>query len=57
MSFAIYVIGFLILIGGLVFAAVLLHMPLQWVGVCALVLVGLAVLTGVKVTRHKDPAA
>ena len=56
MSFLIYVIGFVILIGGLVYGAVLLHVPSQWIAVSAIVMTGLAVLTGVKVTRQKDPA-
>lgn len=54
MSFAIYIVGFLIFIGGLVYAAVLLNVPQQWIVVGAVVLLGLAVLTGVKATRQKD---
>lgn len=54
MSFAIYIVGFLIFIGGLVYAAVILHVPTQWIAVGAIVLVGLAILTGVKATRQKD---
>ena len=56
MSFAIYIIGFLIFIGGLVYGAVLLHVSHQWIAVGAIALTGLAILTGVKSTRHKDPA-
>jgi len=56
MSFAIYITGFLIFIGGLVYGAVLLHVSYQWIAVGAIVLTGLAVLTGVKATRQKDPA-
>jgi len=56
MSFAIYLIGFLILIGGLVWAAVLLHISAQWIAVGAIVLVGLALLKGVQATRGKDPS-
>lgn len=55
MSFTIYIIGFLIFIGGLVYGAVLLHVQPQWIAVGAIVLTGLAVLTGVKATRQKDP--
>jgi uncharacterized membrane protein len=54
MSFGIYIIGFLILIGGLIYGAVLIHMPSHWIVVCTLVLVGLGILTGVKNTRQKD---
>ena len=56
MSFAIYLIGFLILIGGLVWAAVLLHIAPHWIAVGAIVLVGLALLKGVQATRGKDPS-
>jgi hypothetical protein len=56
MSFAIYITGFVIFIGGLVYGAVLLHVPYEWIAVAAIVLTGLAVLTGVKATRQKDPA-
>lgn len=56
MSFAIYLTGIVILIGGLVYGATLLHMAGQWIAVCAIVLLGVSVLTGVAVTRHKDPS-
>lgn len=56
MSFAIYIIGFMIFIGGLVYGAVLLHVSGEWIAVGAIVLTGLAMLTGVKATRQKDPA-
>ena len=56
MSFGIYIIGFLILIGGLIYGAVLIHMPSHWIVVGAIVLVGLGILTGVKNTRQKDSA-
>jgi uncharacterized membrane protein HdeD (DUF308 family) len=55
MSFSIYSIGFAILIGGLIYAAYLLHMPAHWIAVCALVLLGVGILMGVKATRQKDP--
>jgi len=56
MSFAIYITGFLIFIGGLIYGAVLLHVSPQWIAVGAIVLTGLAILTGVKATRQKDSA-
>ena len=54
MSFALYLVGFLIFIGGLIYGAVLLNVATQWIAVGAIVLIGLAVLTGVKATRQKD---
>ena len=57
MSFGLYAIGFVIVIGGLIYAATLVHMPTQWIVVGAVVLLGVGILTGVKATRQKDPAA
>jgi uncharacterized membrane protein len=54
MSFGIYLIGFLVLIGGLTYGAVLMHIPSQWIVVLVLLLVGLGIVTGVKNTRQKD---
>lgn len=56
MSFAIYIVGFLILIIGLIYGAVLLHIAVHWIAVGAIVLLGLAILKGVQATRSKDPA-
>ena len=56
MSLGIYLVGFLILIGGLVWAAVLLHVAAHWIAVGAIVLLGLALLKGVQATRSKDPS-
>jgi hypothetical protein len=53
MSFGIYIIGFLILIGGLIWAAVILHMAAHWIAVGAIVLLGLAILKGVQATWEK----
>jgi hypothetical protein len=55
MSFRLYAIGFAILIGGLIYAAYLVHMPAHWIFVGAIVLSGVGILSGVKATRQKDP--
>ena len=55
-SFGLYILGCLIALGGLIYGAVLLHVPSRWIVVGAIVLLGVAVLTGVKATRQKDPA-
>ena len=54
MSFGIYIIGYLIVIGGLTYAAALMHVPTQWIVVGDLVLTGIAIITGVQATRQKD---
>jgi hypothetical protein len=55
MSFGIYAIGFAIVIGGLIYAAYLLHMPAHWIAAGAIVLLGLGILKAVIATRQKDP--
>ena len=57
MSFGLYSIGFAILIGGLIYGAHLVHMPGHWIVVGTIVLAGIGILTGVKATRQRDPAA
>jgi hypothetical protein len=54
MSFGLYLLGYLIVIGGLVYGAHLAHVPTHWIAVGAVVLAGLGILTGVKATRQKD---
>jgi hypothetical protein len=56
-SFAIYIVGFLILIGGLVYGASLAGLANQWIVVGALVLLGIGIAMGVTRTRQKDPPA
>jgi hypothetical protein len=55
MSFCM--IGFAIMIGGLIYGAYLVHMPAYWIASGAVVLLGIAILTGVKTTRQKYPVA
>ena len=57
MSYTLYVVGFLIVIGGLIYGAFLLHIPTQWIVVGSVVLIGIAILTGVKATRQKDASS
>ena len=56
MSFGLYSIGFAIVIGGLTYAAYLLHVPARWIVVGVTVLLGVGILSAVKATRQKDPA-
>ena len=55
-SFATYLIGFLILILGLGFAAYLLNVPPMWIGVGIVVLLGIGVLSATNRTKMRDPA-
>jgi sulfite exporter TauE/SafE len=56
MSFGLYVVGAVIVICGLVYGAAIMHVASHWIVVGAIVLLGLAILTGVKATRQKDPS-
>ncbi|HJU07759.1 MAG TPA: hypothetical protein VJ727_04680 [Rhodanobacteraceae bacterium] len=55
MSFALYLLGMIIVICGLAYGAYMIHIPPQWIGVGVVVLLGLGILTGVARTRQKDP--
>ena len=55
MSFAIYIVGFIILIGGLAYGASLAGLATQWIVVGVLVLLGMGIAMGVSRTRQKDP--
>lgn len=56
MSFGLYAFGFLVVIGGLIYGASLLHLPAHWIVVGAIVLLGVGILSGVKATRQRDPS-
>jgi hypothetical protein len=56
MSFALYVLGFLIVICGVALGAHYMHVPSHWIVVMVLVLAGMGVATGVSHTRHRDPS-
>ena len=56
-SFATYLIGYLILIGGLAGAAYLLNIPTVWIVVGIVVLFGIGVLSATSRTKMRDSAA
>ncbi|HBH43951.1 MAG: hypothetical protein CME99_05580 [Hyphomonas sp.] len=56
-SFGLYLIGFLILISGLAYAAYLIGAPPVWIGVGAIILIGFGIITGVARTRQRDETA
>jgi hypothetical protein len=55
MSFALYIVGLLILIGGLVYVAVLTHVHTQWIVAMVIILVGAGLIAAVNSTRQRDP--
>jgi hypothetical protein len=54
-SFMLYVLGCIVLLGGLGYGAYLLHVPHAWIIVGALVIVGLGVMSAVTRTKRRDP--
>jgi len=56
MSFALYSIGYLIVIAGVAYLAHLMHVPERYIIAIAVILLGIGVVTGVQSTRHKDPS-
>ena len=56
MSFGIYLLGIVLVIAGLVYAAAILSAPIQWIVVATLVMLGGGVVMAVKSTRQRDPA-
>jgi hypothetical protein len=44
------------MIVGLIYGAYLMHMPVHWIAVGGIVMLGVGILSAVKATRQKDPA-
>ena len=55
MSFVLYLIGFFLVIAGVAWALITAGVAAVWVSIVSLILLGIAVLSGVKNTRPKDP--
>ncbi|HMB58100.1 MAG TPA: hypothetical protein VKM35_12940 [Arenimonas sp.] len=54
MSFVLYLVGVLVVLGGLIYGAYLMNVPQQWIVVGAVVVAGLGILSGVAHTRSRD---
>ena len=55
MSFALYMIGFLIFLAGVVWACVVAGVPQLYIMIGAVILFGLGMVLAVSRTRAKDP--
>lgn len=55
MSFALYIIGFLIVIGGIAWAMATAGIATLYIAITCTILLGLGILKGVSKTRSKDP--
>lgn len=56
MSFALYMVGFILFLAGIVWAAVEAGVPQLYIGIGALILLGIGIFTAVSRTRSKDPS-
>ena len=56
-SFALYLVGILIVAAGLAYGAHLAGLAPQWIAVGVIVLVGIGMVMAVSRTRRKDPPA
>ena len=57
MSFAIYLVGFVLLTGGVAWGLVTAGVPSLYVAIACVILVGLGIISGVSKTRTKDPSS
>jgi hypothetical protein len=54
-NLTLYILGFLIVIGGLAYGAFLAGLPPQWILVGVVVLLGIGVLSAIKRTQRPAP--
>jgi hypothetical protein len=54
-SFATYLIGFIILVIGLAWAAILLNVPTLWVAVGVVALLGIGLMMATRREKPRDP--
>lgn len=56
MSFALYLIGFALLVAGIAWALITAGVSSLYVAIACVILVGLGIISGVAKTRSKDPS-
>ncbi len=56
MSFALYMLGFIVFLGGVVWAAVVAGIPHLYIGIGTLIVLGIGIFSAVGRTRSKDPS-
>ena len=56
MSFVLYMIGFLIFLGGVIWGAMVAGVPHLYIGIAALIILGIGIFSAVGRTRSKDPS-
>jgi hypothetical protein len=56
MSFALYMVGFVIFLGGIIWGAVVAGVPTVYIGIGSLIILGIGIFSAVGRTRGKDPS-
>ena len=54
MSFILYLVGFAFVIGGIAWALIVAKVSILYVMIAVVILIGIAILTGVTRTRFRD---
>jgi hypothetical protein len=57
MSFALYIVGLAVLVGGIAWALVVAGLSATWIAIACLVVAGFGIMGAVAKTRAKDPPA
>ncbi len=57
MSFALYILGLAVLVGGIAWALVVAGLNATWIAIACLVVAGFGIMGAVAKTRAKDPPA
>ncbi len=55
-TFALYMVGFVIFLGGLIWAAVAAGVPHTYIAIGALIVLGIGIFSAAARTRSKDPS-
>ena len=56
MSFALFIVGLVVLVGGIAWALVMAGVATTYIAISCLVVVGIGIMSAVSRTRAKDPA-
>lgn len=55
MSFALYILGLAVLVGGIAWALVVAGIAAAWIAISCLIVAGIGIMMAVSRTRAKDP--
>ncbi len=56
MSFALYMLGFAVFLGGVIWGCIVAGVPPVYIGIGTLILLGIGIFSAVGKTRGKDPS-